>query len=95
MATRSLARRRTKVSAIFVTAMKTPWGRGGLNPLNSPNHLRLQEAADGASSISYVGGAPGPHITSLKHALALVKGELGSWALDAPYATVHRGIRGV
>jgi hypothetical protein len=79
----------------FATTLKTPRGRGGLNPLNSPKHLHLQEAADDTLSISFVGSALGPRITSLKHALALVKGELGSRAPDAPYAMVHGGIKGM
>ena len=50
---------------------------------------------DNTSSISSVEDAQGMRITSLKHALALIRGEMGSQASDTPYSTVHGGIRGV
>jgi hypothetical protein len=37
----------------------------------------------------------GPQLTDLKHALALVKGELGTRDVHAPYITVHGGIKGL
>jgi hypothetical protein len=37
----------------------------------------------------------GPWVTALKHALALIKGELGMQSKEAPYNTLHGGIQGL
>jgi hypothetical protein len=80
----------------FTTAMNTPGRRGGvLNPLESPKRLRLEDSNpnDEASSASQA-QPQGPRVTNLKHALALVKGELGMRDADATYNTVHGGLQG-
>jgi hypothetical protein len=80
----------------FTTAMKTPGGRGVQNALMSPKRIRLEEAYDeDASSVSSSNLPQGPRVTALKHALALVKGELGMWSAEAPYNTLHGGIQGL
>ena len=48
---------------------------------------------DNVLSIHSEGGAQGPRITTLMHALALVKGEMGSQVLNAPYVTMHCRLR--
>jgi hypothetical protein len=81
----------------FTTAMKTPgrWG-GVLNPLASPKRLQLEDSNpnDEASSASQA-QPQGPWVTDLKHALALIKGELGMRDADATYNTVHGGLQGL
>jgi hypothetical protein len=80
----------------FTTAMKTPGGWGVQNLLMSPKRIRLEEAYDeDASSVSSSNLPQGPRVTALKHALALVKGELGMWSAEAPYNTLHGGIQGL
>ncbi len=49
---------------------------------------------DEASSASQA-QPQGPQVTNLKHALALVKGELGTRDADATYNTVHGGPQGL
>ncbi len=80
----------------FATAMKTPRGRGNTDLLNSPKQLCLSEENDNeSSSIASAGtwDARAAHL-KLKHSLALVKGELGSWEVEAPYVRVHGGLQG-
>ncbi len=79
----------------FTTAMKTPRGRGRLNPLTSPKCLRLDDRANNATSISSNNLPQGPRVMALKNALALVKGELGSQDANAPYVTVHGRLQGL
>jgi hypothetical protein len=80
----------------FTTAMKTPGGRGVQNPLMSPKRIRLEEAYNEEASLVSLSSLPqGPRVTALKHTLALVKGELGTWSTEAPYNTLHGGIQGL
>jgi len=80
----------------FATAMKTQGGRERLNPLMSPKRLRVGELEDDdGGSISSDNLPQGPRVTALKHALALIKGELGSKPPDATYNTLHGGIQGL
>ena len=80
----------------FASAMKTPAGRERFNPLMSPKRFRLGEKEDDdGGSISSDNLPQGPRVTALKHALALVKGELGSRPSDARYNTLHGGIQGL
>ena len=85
----------------FYMALKTP-GRAALDSLNSPKRMRY-----GDEEIDRGEGNPDPNATSklssdkmdkrfahLRTSLALVKGELGSRAAEAPYATVHGGLQG-
>jgi hypothetical protein len=76
--------------------MKTPGGRGVQNPLTSPKRLCLDNAYEDDTSLVFSSNLPqGPKVTALKHALALVKGELVTQSMEAPYNTVHGGIQGL
>jgi hypothetical protein len=77
----------------FATAMKTPREREDFNPLvTTPKRLHLSNVSE-EDSVSSLGLSSGWDLTTLKYALVLVKGELGSKDEDAPYNTVHGGIR--
>ncbi len=80
----------------FATAMKTLQGRGNTDLLNSPKQLCLsKEDNNKSSSIASAGtwDTCAAHF-KLKHLLALIKGELRSREVDAPYVTVHGGLQG-
>jgi hypothetical protein len=80
----------------FTTAMKTPSGRGVQNPLMSSKRIRLEEAYDEDGLLVSSSNLPqGPRVTALKHALALVKSELGMRSAEALYNTLHGGIQGL
>jgi hypothetical protein len=87
--------------ANFYTALKTP-GRVALDSLNSPKCMRYKDAKMDEGK-----GSPNPGATSglslakmnkrfghLRNSLVLVKVELGLWAKEAPFATVHGGLQG-
>ena len=76
--------------------MKTPAGRERLNPLVSPKRICSGELEDEDGRSILSDNLPqGPRVTALKHALALVKGELGSKPQNATYNTLHGGIQGL
>jgi hypothetical protein len=88
----------------FYTDLKTP-GRVALDSLNSPKRVKyndggMDENGDGSrdSRDSPVFGATSAtndaRFAHLRTSLALVKGELGTRASDAPYATIHGGLQG-
>ncbi len=77
----------------FATAMKTPREQEDFNPLaTTPKWLCLGNVSE-EDPVSSSGLSSGWDLTTLKYALALVKGELGSKDEDAPYNMVHGGIR--
>ena len=60
----------------------------------TPKRLRLGDMSE-EDSVSSSGLSSGRDLTTLKYALALVKGELGSKDKDPPYNTVHGGIQAI
>ena len=80
----------------FTTAMKTPRGRKAVNPLTElpAKRLSMGDELDDSSSVSS-GADQGARVSALKNALALVMGELRSRYHDAPYVTVHGGLKGL
>ncbi len=68
----------------FAMAMKTPREREDFNPLAmTPKRLRLGNVSE-EDLVSSSGLLSGWDLMTLKYALALVKGELGSKDEDAP-----------
>jgi hypothetical protein len=85
----------------FYMALKTP-GRVALNSLNSPRRVRyndggMDEDGDGERESPAFGASSATKDARFDHlrtSLALAKGELGTRALEAPYATIHGGLQG-
>ena len=89
----------------FYTDLKTP-GRVPLDSLNSPkrvkyNHGGMDEDGDDGSRDSRdspvfeaTSATKDARFAHLRTSLALVKGELGTRASDAPYTTIHGGLQG-
>ena len=85
----------------FYTALKTP-GRVALNSLNSPKRMRYDDVAldggEGNHDPSTTSGLSSDKMNErfghLRNSLALVKGELGLRAAEAPYTMVHGGLQG-
>ena len=89
--------------AKFYTALKAP-GRVALDTLNSPKRMKFDDVGmeDGEDDVGEGSVVFGPLLAAatdarfdhLRTSLALVKGELGSRATEAPYATIHGGLQG-
>jgi hypothetical protein len=85
----------------FYTALKTP-GRVALDSLNSPKRVRyndggMDEDGDGervSPAFGATSATKDARFDHLRTSLALVKGELGTRASEAPYATIHGGLQG-
>jgi hypothetical protein len=89
----------------FYTDLKTP-GRVPLDSLNSPKRMKyvhggMDDDGDDVSrdsrdspSIEATSATKDARFAHLRTSLALVKGELGTRASDAPYATIHGGLQG-
>ena len=85
----------------FYTALKTP-GQVALNSLNSPKRARhndggMDKDEDGERDSPVFGSksaSKDARFDHLRTSLALVKGELGTQALEAPYAMIHGGLQG-
>ena len=85
----------------FYMALKTP-GRVALNSLNSPRRVRsndggMDEDGDGERESPAFGASSATKDARFDHlrtSLALAKGELGTRASEAPYATIHGGLQG-
>jgi hypothetical protein len=78
--------------------MKT-LGHVAFDALNSPKRMKFGDEEESAGDDGSIGSGPAQRqedsrLMHLRHSLAMVKGELGTRAPDAQYATIHGGIQG-
>jgi hypothetical protein len=82
----------------FAAAMKMP-GRVAFDSFNSPKRMKFGDEEESAGddrsiSLGLDQRQEDSRLMHLKHSLAMVKGELGTRAPDAQYASIHGGIQG-